>query len=57
MKTIREHQEERRQAKLRHMRAQVKAGRLVVRQMTAGERDGDPVFPRKVESPESPDAT
>lgn len=53
MKTIQEQREERRQAKLAHMRRQVKAGRLVVRQMTAEERDGDPLFPRKLESPGS----
>ena len=55
MKSIREQQEERRQAKLRHMRTQIKSGTLLVRQMTPGERDGDPVFPRKKESAGSPD--
>ena len=53
MKTIQEQREERRQTKLNHLKRQVKAGRLVVRQMTDEERDGDPVFPRKVEPPES----
>jgi hypothetical protein len=50
MKTIQQQQEERRQAKLKHMRRQIKAGRLVVRHMTAEERDGNLVFPRKVET-------
>jgi hypothetical protein len=53
MKTIREQREERRQAKLKHMERQVKAGRLVVRQMTAEERDGELVFPRNIETPDS----
>jgi len=54
MKTIQEQREERRQAKLKHMQRQIKAGRLVVRDMTAAERDSDVVFPRRLETPESP---
>jgi hypothetical protein len=54
MKTIQEQREERRQAKLKHMQRQIKAGRLVVRDMTAAERDSDVVFPRRIETPESP---
>jgi hypothetical protein len=53
MKTIREQVEERRQVKLNHLQRQVKAGKLVVRQMTDEERDTDRVFPRKAVSPES----
>jgi hypothetical protein len=55
MKTIQEQREERRQAKLKHMQRQINAGRLVVRHMTAEERDSDVVFPRKPESPGSPE--
>jgi hypothetical protein len=53
MKTIQEQREERRQAKLKHMRGQIKAGKLVVRQMTAEERDGRPVLPRRLATAES----
>jgi hypothetical protein len=53
MKTIQEQREERRQAKLKHMQRQIKSGRLVVRQMTAEERDSDLVFPRNLEAPEA----
>jgi hypothetical protein len=52
MKTIQEQREERRQAKLKHMRGQVKSGRLVVRQMTVEERGEGLVLPRRV-APES----
>jgi hypothetical protein len=52
MKTIREQREERRQAKLKHMQRQIKAGKLVVRQMTAEERDSHLVLTRTVEAPE-----
>jgi hypothetical protein len=55
MKTIQEQREERRQAKLKHMQRQINAGRLVVRHMTAEERDSDVVFPRKAETPGSPE--
>ena len=47
MKTIHEQQEERRQAKLKHLQRQVKAGKLVVRQMTAEERSTTLAFPRR----------
>jgi hypothetical protein len=53
MKTIRQQVEERRQSKLNHIQRQIKAGKLVVRQMTVEERAGDRVFPRKLEAPES----
>jgi hypothetical protein len=53
MKTIREQREERRQVKLKHVRGQVKSGKLVVRQMTAEERDGSLVQPRRFATPES----
>jgi hypothetical protein len=52
MKTIREQREERRQVKLKHVQRQIKTGRLVVRQMTAEERNGRPVLPRKVAASE-----
>jgi hypothetical protein len=52
MKTIQEQRQERRQAKLKHMRGQVKAGKLVVRQMTAEERGGRLVLPRRVATTE-----
>jgi hypothetical protein len=35
------------------MQRQIKSGRLVVRQMTAEERDSDLVFPRNLEAPEA----
>jgi hypothetical protein len=38
MKTIREQEEQRRRSKLEGIRRQVRSGKLVVRQMTAGER-------------------
>jgi hypothetical protein len=38
MKTMHERQEEKKQAKLALMRQQVKAGKLVIRKMTAEER-------------------
>jgi len=50
MTTIREQGEKRRRAKLQHIQRQVKSGKLVVRQMTAEERDGVQVFPRKLEN-------
>jgi hypothetical protein len=53
MKTIQEQREERRQVKLRHIRGQVKSGKLVVRQMTAEERGGRLVLPRRVAVTES----
>ena len=53
MKTIREQIEERRKTKLKHVEGQIKAGRLIVRQMTAEERGGPPMFPRRLVTPES----
>jgi hypothetical protein len=50
LKTTRELREDRRQAKLKHMQRQIKAGNLVVRQMTAAEQGGDVVFPRRPET-------
>jgi hypothetical protein len=44
MKTVHERAEEQRQAKLELMKQQVKAGTLVVRKMTAEEREK---YPRK----------
>jgi hypothetical protein len=42
MKTAHERQEEKKQAKLAHIRQQVKAGTLVVRKMTSKERAENP---------------
>jgi hypothetical protein len=50
VKTIREQREEQRQVKLGHIRRQIKAGKLVVRQMTDEERLGEPVPPRRAEA-------
>jgi hypothetical protein len=47
MKTAHERQEEQRQAKLKLMRQQIKAGKLVVRQMTDEERKKYPPGPEK----------
>jgi hypothetical protein len=52
MKTIHEQREERRQVKLKHLQRQVKAGKLVVRQMTEEERSTSIVFPRRVGAPD-----
>ena len=53
MKTIREQAEDRRRVKLGHVQRQIKTGKLLVRQMTAEERDGSPVFPVKLQTPET----
>jgi hypothetical protein len=53
MKTIHEQREERRQAKLKHIQRQVKAGKLVVRQLTAEEQENDLALPRRSEASES----
>jgi len=42
MRTIQQQQEERRRKKLAHIRRQVAAGSLVIRQMTDEERTGRP---------------
>ncbi len=42
MKTARERNDERRREKLRDVRRQIKEGSLVVRQMTAAERNAHP---------------
>jgi hypothetical protein len=47
MKTAHERQEEQRKAKLKLMRQQIKAGKLVVRQMTEEERKKYPPRPEK----------
>ena len=47
MKTAHERQEEQRQAKLKLMRQQIKAGKLVVRKMTDEERKKYPPGPEK----------
>jgi hypothetical protein len=47
MKTIREQEEERRNAKLAAIRRKVKSGSLVVREMTAEEREMNRVMPQK----------
>jgi hypothetical protein len=53
MKTIQEQREERRQVKLKHIQRQVKAGKLVVRQLTAEEQEGDLALPRRSDTSES----
>jgi hypothetical protein len=47
MKTVRQQQDERRQAKLAHVRRKVAEGSLVIRQMTAEERAEHPPAQRK----------
>jgi hypothetical protein len=47
MKTIRERKQERRDAKLAAIVQKVASGSLVIRQMTAEERDMDRVLPKR----------
>jgi hypothetical protein len=47
MKTTRERQEEQREQKLKEMQAQIDRGSLVVRQMTAEERERNQPRPPK----------
>lgn len=47
MKTTRERAEERRQAKLESVKEQVESGSLVIRRMTAEERDRYPPRPER----------
>ena len=51
MKTVRERQDERREAKLAHVRRQVADGSLVIRQMTREERDRYPAAHPKQKRP------
>jgi hypothetical protein len=50
VKTQQERSEEQRRSKLADMQRQVKDGSLVVRQMTADERERNPPRPRKPRS-------
>jgi len=50
MKTVHERQEEQRQAKLALIDEQIKAGTLVVRKMTAAEREKYPARPQAEKS-------
>jgi hypothetical protein len=47
MKTVREREQERRDAKLAAIRRKVATGSLVIRQMTSEEREADRVLPKK----------
>ena len=47
MKTIREREQERHDAKLAAIRRKVKSGALVIREMTAEEREIDRVLPQR----------
>jgi hypothetical protein len=47
MKTIKEQQDEQRERKLAHVRRKVANGTLVIRQMTAEERERNPPSPRE----------
>lgn len=47
MKTQKEQQDEKRKTKLAEVERQVESGSLVVRQMTADERERNPPKPRK----------
>jgi hypothetical protein len=47
MKTTREKAEEKRQAKLEHVREQVENGSLVIRKMTDDERKSNPPRPSR----------
>lgn len=46
MKTVKQQQGERRERKLAEVRRQVASGSLVIRQMTAEEREQNPPSPR-----------
>jgi hypothetical protein len=51
MRTIQQQQEERRRKKLAHIRRQVAAGSLVIRQMTDAERGQHPASEAKQNGP------
>jgi hypothetical protein len=54
VKTTRERQDERRQQKLDEIQRQVQSGSLVVRQMTAAERERNPPRPRHTRAERPP---